>query len=116
MFLLNSRVNRHAVSSLLSAALGCFLLFRWECDGYDTFADYGAPRDSITIHQGNSVAHNIAVQTIDPWPPHANKSRIDVDGQRLMVGMERYKANKSLPPSGTSTQSTNKDSSNGGNK
>jgi hypothetical protein len=105
MFLLNRRVNSRAIASLLSVTLGCFLFFRWECDRYDTFADYGAPRDSITIHHGNSVAHNIAVQTIDPWPPHATKSRIDVDGQRLMIGMERYKANKSLPPRGTSTES-----------
>jgi hypothetical protein len=98
-------LNSRACSSLLSVALGCFLLFRWECDSYDTFADYGGPRDSITIHHGNSVAHNIAVQTIDPWPPHARNSRIDVDGQRLMVGIARYKANKSLPPRGLSKQS-----------
>jgi hypothetical protein len=99
------RLNSRAASSLLPVALGCLLLFRWECDGYDTFADYGGPRDSITIHLGNSVANNIAVQTIDPWPPYAVKSRIDVDGQRLMIGMDRYKANRSLPPRSLSTQS-----------
>ena len=107
-------LNNRAGSSLLSVALACFLLFRWECDSYDTFADYGGPRDTITIHLGNSVAHNIAVQTIDPWPRHAGNSRIDVDGQRLMIGMTRYKANRSLPPRGLSTQSNgNGDWSNG---
>jgi hypothetical protein len=61
--------------------------------------------DSITIEHGNAIAHNIAVQTIDPWPRYAGKSRIDVDGGRLLIGVKRYKANKSIPPRGLTTQS-----------
>ena len=71
---------------------------------YDPDDKYRARRDSITPELGNSVAHNIAVQTIDPWPPNVRNSRIDVDGERLQIGIQRYKANKSLPPKGLSTQ------------
>jgi hypothetical protein len=61
--------------------------------------------DSITLEAGNAAAHNIAVHTIDPWPAHAKKSRIDIDGHRLLLGIQRYKANKSIPPKGLTTQS-----------
>lgn len=88
-------------SSSLLAIAGCGVLLFSECD---TFADYGARRDSITLQLGNSVAHNIAVQTIDPWPYYARRSRIDIDGDRLLIAIDRYKANKSIPPKGLTTQ------------
>ena len=66
---------------------------------------YRLRSDSITTGAGNAVAHNIAVQTIDPWPRSARKPYIDVDGERLEIAIERYKANKSIPPVGLSTQS-----------
>ena len=97
------RTNRPAVSGLLAAALGCSLFF-WQCSEFDTFADYGGPHASITIHAGNAVAHNIAVQTINPWPDNVGNAQINIDGQRLMNGLARYKANASLPPQGLSTQ------------
>ena len=33
---------------------------------------YTDHREGITFYGGNAVASNIAVQTIDPWPPHAS--------------------------------------------
>ena len=96
------RLTSSPAGSCLAAALTGCAFFVFECD---TFADYGAPRDSITVHLGNSVANNIAVQTVDPWPRYVGDARIDVDGQRLMIGIARYKANKSIPPRGLSTQS-----------
>ncbi len=65
---------------------------------------YRARRDSITPEHGNSVRRNIAIQTIDPWPPHVRNSRISIDGERALIGIQRYKANKSIPPVGLSTQ------------
>lgn len=86
----------------LIAIAGCAVLFFSDCDPFD---DYRARRDSITLQHGNSVAHNIAVQTIDPWPYYAARSRIDIDGDRLLIAIDRYKANKSIPPKGLTTQS-----------
>ncbi len=71
----------------------------------DPFAYYRARRDSITLQHGNAVAHNVAVQTIDPWPRSASDSRIDVDGQRLLIAGQRYQADKVEKPQGLATQS-----------
>jgi hypothetical protein len=68
--------------------------------------DYLARRDSITAGVGNAVAHNTAVQTIDPWPPHVNNDRINIDGHRIQLGMRRYQANKSIQPRGIATSPT----------
>jgi hypothetical protein len=80
----------------------------------DWFDDYRWRGDSITIEHGNSVAHNIAVQTINPWPWYVRNSKIDVDGQRLLHGITRYKANRSIQPRLPSTQTINITPSNGG--
>jgi hypothetical protein len=71
---------------------------------FGDFDEYRRRSDTITFGHGNAVAHNIAVQTVDPWPHYVGKSRIDIDGERLLVGVTRYKANKSIPPKGLSTQ------------
>jgi len=69
--------------------------------------EYLARRDSITPGVGNAAAHNRAVHTINPWPRYVGNDRINVDGRRVQLGMRRYQANKSIPPRGVSTSSTN---------
>jgi hypothetical protein len=59
--------------------------------------------DKITFGAGNAVAHNIAVQTIDPWPAYVRNDHINIDGRRIALGHRRYQANRSLPPRGLST-------------
>ena len=90
----NSVCTRLAVFGLLAAtaagAAGC--------------EDYRARRDSVSFEGGNAVAHNIAVQTIDPWPTHVRDDRIAIDGERELIAVERYKVNKSIPPKGIATQ------------
>jgi hypothetical protein len=71
---------------------------------FGDFGEYNRRSDSITLGHGNAVAHNIAVQTIDPWPRYVGNSHIEVDSQRLMIGIARHKANESIPPQGLSTQ------------
>lgn len=78
--------------------------------------EYRARRDSITAEHGNAVAHNIAVQTIDPWPAASRDTRIDVDGERIGIAVERYKANKSIPPKGLATQTISSGSGSGTTK
>jgi len=70
----------------------------------DPFEYYHARRDSVTFGAGNAVAHNIAVQTIDPWPPYVHNSRINVNGERLLIAGRRYEANKVEEPEGLATQ------------
>lgn len=82
----------------LGAALAtslCILL----CSG-----DYTSNSDSISPHAGNASARNVIVHAIDPRSARSRNTRLDVDGERVRVAIERYKANKSLPPRGLATQ------------
>lgn len=69
----------------------------------EQFADHFAHRDLVTSSAGNANATNSATQTITPWPKEARNSTINVDGKRLAIGVQRYQANKSIPPKGIST-------------
>ncbi|MGI9384959.1 MAG: hypothetical protein ACR2PO_17535, partial [Methyloligellaceae bacterium] len=64
---------------------------------------YLGRRDSIAFGAGDAVAHNKAVQTIDPWPRYARDTRLKTDGKRMMIGIGRYQANESIEPVGMAT-------------
>ena len=66
---------------------------------------YTNHREGITFYGGNAVASNIAVQTIDPWPPHASDRHLRSDGERTQKAIERYRTDKVTPPQGSSTSS-----------
>lgn len=88
---------------------GVALALALTCVGIAGCEPYEARRDTITSEVGNAVAHNIAVQTIDPWSPASGNQRIDVDGEKVLVAADRYKAGKVIPPKGLSTtQGVNK--------
>ena len=92
-------------ASVLTASLLALLL---ACpNGAAADEDYFARRDSIAAGAGNSLAHNRAVHTINPWPWYVANDRINIDGRRIQLGMKRYQANKSIPPRGLSTSSIN---------
>jgi hypothetical protein len=65
--------------------------------------DYRDHRDTISSSAGNANAANIAVQTIDPWPPHSKITKNHLDGRRAQVGITRYQQNKSIAPRGLNT-------------
>ena len=67
--------------------------------------EYYSQSDTITLGAGDAIATNAASQTIDPWPPHANNTDIDLEGPRAGVAVERYQSNTSLKPRGL-TKST----------
>lgn len=103
------RTNRWPAARLLSVVVlvlgfgglsGCSSLYF----DSDPFEYYRARRDSVTFGAGNAVAHNIAVQTIDPWPRTARNANIDVDGERLLIAGRRYQADKVEEPQGLATQ------------
>lgn len=95
-------LTNNSFASTVIAIAGCATLFFSDCDPFD---DYRARRDSITFQAGNSVSHNMAVQTINPWPEYVGNSRIKLDSDRALIAIDRYKANKSIPPRGLTTQS-----------
>jgi len=64
---------------------------------------YTAHRDAVTFGVGDSIAHNSAVHTIDPWPEASDNPDIGMDADRARIAIERYKQNKSIPPRGLST-------------
>ena len=88
---------------LLMLGLGGLVLTG--CRDYPEWDEYRARRDGITLEAGNAVRHNIAVQTIDPWPNHAGNTEIDIDGERATRTIERYKRGKVAEPEAPPTQS-----------
>ena len=100
MFLTNERGR----SILIAMAIAIMAVGLSGCRDYPEWDEYRARTDSITLEHGNAVAHNIAVQTVDPWPPNVRDTDIDIDGERSVIAAKRYKQNKVIPPRGLATQ------------
>ena len=62
-----------------------------------------AHSDFITRQAGDGMAVNNVAQTIDPWPKEAKNRKLDANGKRVGVAIQRYEQNKSIPPKGLST-------------
>src|ERR1700730_11488412 len=69
---------------------------------------YWDRRDTIAFHAGDAPASNVAIHTIDPWPPVAAKRRLSTNGELMQRAAERYRTNKTTPlrPMGTSSVQT----------
>jgi hypothetical protein len=104
--------NTNKASVIIGMALALLLACAGRASADE---EYLARRDSVTAGLGNSVAHNRAVHTIDPWPRYVGNDKINIDGRRIQLGMRRYQANKSIPPRGFSTSSSNFYNQNGAN-
>ena len=91
------RANKLAVPAVLLAALlgGCSDLY-WD------------RRDSVAFWAGDAPASNVAIHTVDPWPPAAAKRRLTANGELMQKAAERYRTNKTTPlrPMGTSSVQT----------
>jgi hypothetical protein len=70
--------------------------------------------DKIAPFAGDASKANIASQMIDPWPRHSGNNHIHAEGNRMAVGMQRYKENKSIEPVGISTSSISSGDGGGG--
>lgn len=66
---------------------------------------YWDRRDTVAFWAGDAPASNIAVHTIDPWPPGAAERRHSTNGVVMQKAGERYRNNKVTPlqPMGTSS-------------
>ena len=46
-------------------------------------ADHLNHRDTVTLGAGDAAEANLAIQTVNPFPPNAGQTQIDVPGGRL---------------------------------
>jgi hypothetical protein len=69
---------------------------------------YWDRRDTVAFWGGDAPASNIAIHTIDPWPPAAAKRRLTTNGDLAQRAAERYRTNKTTPlkPIGTTSVQT----------
>ena len=58
---------------------------------------YWDRRDSIAFYAGDAPASNVAIHTIDPWPPAAAKRRLTANGELMQKAAERYRTDKTKP-------------------
>ena len=63
-------------------------------------------RETILFGADDAVASNIAVQTIDPWPPHVENRRPPANGERVAAAIKRYRTGRVLTPIGNDTSSS----------
>jgi hypothetical protein len=66
---------------------------------------YYERRETVASGAADAVASNIAVQTIDPWPPRVADQRITMNGDRAALAAERYRFNRTIVPNGSGTSS-----------
>jgi hypothetical protein len=80
-----------ALALLLTALSGC--------------SEYLDRRDTIALGAGDSVASDAMTEMVDPWPRAAAQRNIGFNGERMENAVQRYKTNRTYPPSnsGTST-------------
>ncbi|RWE82508.1 MAG: hypothetical protein EOS63_06720 [Mesorhizobium sp.] len=66
-------------------------------------ADYLNNYDTMTLASGDTQKANQLLQTVDPYNPASNNTKIEGDGARSVGIVEKYK----LPPTAPSGPSTN---------
>jgi hypothetical protein len=64
---------------------------------------YYARRDTIALSQGDAIAANEAVQTVDPWPAQSGNKNIGFNGEKMQSAVERYRTNRVIPPVNSTT-------------
>jgi hypothetical protein len=63
-------------------------------------------RETLLFGADDAVASNIAVQTIDPWPPYVYNRRAPANGERVAAAIKRYRTGRVYTPIGNGTSSS----------
>ncbi|AZO61865.1 MAG: hypothetical protein E5X23_26795 [Mesorhizobium sp.] len=66
-------------------------------------ADYLNNYDTMTLASGDSQKANQLLQTVDPYNPASNNTKIEGDGARSVAVVQKYK----LPPTAAAAPATN---------
>ncbi|AZO32158.1 MULTISPECIES: hypothetical protein [unclassified Mesorhizobium] len=61
-------------------------------------ADYLNNYDTMTLASGDSQKANQLLQTVDPFNPASNNTKIEGDGARSVGVVQRYKVPPAPPP------------------
>ena len=85
----NKRVRALALGLLFVSLSGC--------------SEYLDRRETISLAGGNSVATNKVSQMVDPWPRDSADRNIAFNGAKMETAVERYRANRVIPPQGIGT-------------
>lgn len=81
-------------------ALACVLTLMSGC------TEYLERRDAISPAAGDAVATNEITQMVDPWPRASAQRNIGFDGERIENAVERYRTNRTYPPSNGGTSAS----------
>ncbi|WP_244672964.1 hypothetical protein [Mesorhizobium sp. 131-2-1] len=68
-------------------------------------ADYLNNYDTMTLASGDSQKANQLLQTVDPYNPASNNTKIEGDGVRAAGAVQRYRV--PLPPAPTTSMTVN---------
>jgi hypothetical protein len=63
-------------------------------------------RETVLFGADNAVAANIAVQTVDPWPPGSANRNASTNGEVVAAAIERYRTGRVFMPMGNGTSSS----------
>lgn len=69
-------------------------------------SEYLDRRDTIALSGGNAIATDKVTHMVDPWPRDSANRDIAFNGAKMETAIERYRANKVIPPRGTGTSGT----------
>lgn len=53
-------------------------------------ADYMSHRDTVTFGAGNAMEANMAIHTVNPFPPRAYNTNMERDGKSVANAQNRY--------------------------
>lgn len=89
---------------------GLFVLISMSFTPATASEDYWTRSEGISSGAGDAIARNKAIQTIDPWPAHAGRTKMRMDGERMLLSIDRYQKNKSPEPEGLNDSGSGGDS------
>lgn len=97
----STHTSRTPLRYVLAVGVLCAALLLPACN--QTKNPYLARRDGITLGLGDAKEANRVVHTVDPWPAYSGNRKLTTNGDRVLVGIERYRTNTSLEPKGATT-------------
>lgn len=68
------------------------------------YVNWNDRTDRVSLHAGDAVAFNKAVQYENPWPRYQNKTHIHMDGNKANTAIDKYKSGNVEAPVAESTK------------
>ena len=91
---------RPSINAARVAALALVLAALGGC------SEYLDRRDTIATEGGDAVATNVVTHMVDPWPRVSADRNIGFNGERMESAVERYRTNRTYPPSKEGTSNS----------